>query len=174
MKILSFENAEFGFLVTGHEFDQYPKGMIRNVENWQWFLEEPTKESSDEEHFEETGKRMRIKRKIVKDNEDDEWTGDSEDDKDLVAKTGKGKKPRYSTRSKDKRGPNKDVKANQHSKRKKTTSVNETDEEDDNDDDETLGGFIVTDEEDEEEEKEEEEIDEDEEEEFEDDDDMEE
>ncbi|XP_058774015.1 uncharacterized protein LOC131648259 [Vicia villosa] len=40
---------EFGFLVMRHEFDRYPKGMIRNVENWNWFLDEPSKESEDED-----------------------------------------------------------------------------------------------------------------------------
>ncbi|CAL5200017.1 unnamed protein product [Lathyrus oleraceus] len=135
---------EFGFLVMRHEFDRYPKGMIQKVENWKWFLEEPSKESEDDDgdDSEET-RKTKGKRKVFEDNEDDEWTGDSEDDKDLVAKTGKGKKPVYSTRSKDKGG----------AKRKKTASVNKTveeeEEEDDNndDDDETLGGFIVTDEE---------------------------
>jgi len=151
-----------------HEFDQYPKGMIRNVENWEWFLEEPSKESEDEDDFEEK-RKMKGKRKVFRGNEDDEWTGDSEDDKDPVAKVGKGKKPRYSTRSKDNRGPNRDIKASSNSKRRKATSVDENDEEDDDDDDETLGGFIVTDEEDEDEEQNND--DEEEEEEFEEDDD---
>lgn len=135
---------EFGFLVMRHEFDQYPKGMIRNVENWEWFLEEPSKESEDEDDFEDK-RKMKGKRKVFRDNKDDEWTGDSDDDKELVAKVGKGKKPRYSARSKDNRGPKRDI---------KDTSVDENDEEDDDDDDdETLGGFIVTDEEDEDEEQ---------------------
>jgi hypothetical protein len=127
-----------------HEFDQYPKGMIRNVENWEWFLEEPSKESEDEDDFEDK-RKVKGKRKVFRDNKDDEWTGDSDDDKELVAKVGKGKKPRYSARSKDNRGPKRDI---------KDTSVDENDEEDDDDDDdETLGGFIVTDEEDEDEEQ---------------------
>ncbi|CAK8535936.1 unnamed protein product [Lathyrus sativus] len=141
---------EFGFLGMGHEFDLYPKGMIQNVENWKWFLEEPSKESEDDDEDDFEGMRKtKGKRKVFKDDEDDEWTGDSEDDKDLVAKTGKGKKPLYSTRSKDKGG----------AKRKKTSSLDknveeeEEDDDDDNDDDETLGGFIVTDEEDGEEEQ---------------------
>ncbi|KAJ7963198.1 putative SMAD/FHA domain-containing protein [Quillaja saponaria] len=65
-----FGLSEFGFVVMGHEFDQK---MIRNVKNWDWFLEEPTKDSDFE-------KREEGKRKIGKDNEDDEWTGESEDD----------------------------------------------------------------------------------------------
>ncbi|KAK2425166.1 ABC transporter F family member [Trifolium repens] len=140
---------EFGFLVMKHEFDQYPKGMLRNAKNWDWFLEEPSKESEDEDDSDVT-RKIRGKRKVFKDNEDDEWTCDSEDDKDLVAKMGKGKKPRYSTRSKDKRGSNSNVKASNNSKRQKATSGDETD---DDDDDETLGGFIVTDDEDEDEEQ---------------------
>ncbi|KAL5057055.1 hypothetical protein RYX36_028659 [Vicia faba] len=166
---------EFGFLVMRHEFDRYPKGMILDVENWNWFLDEPSKESEDEDEDDFEGKRKtKGKRKVFKDNEDDEWTGDSEDDKDLVAETGKGKKPLYSTRSRDKGG----------AKRKKTSTVNKTVEEDeedddevdddDDDEDETLGGFIVTDEEDGEEEQdndEDEEEEEEEEEEFEEEDD---
>ncbi|KAJ1382207.1 SMAD/FHA domain superfamily [Sesbania bispinosa] len=159
---------EFGFLVMGHEFDQYPKGMIRNVKNWEWFLEEPRKDSDDDEDSEKERRKMRRKRKTFKDNDDDEWTGDSEDDKDLVAKMGKGKKPGYSTRSKDSKGPNRDAKAGRNSKTKKATGVNETVKEDDEEEEEeTLGGFIVADEEDDQEE----ESDDDEEEEFEDDDD---
>ncbi|TKY48273.1 Xaa-Pro aminopeptidase pepP [Spatholobus suberectus] len=157
---------EFGFLVMGHEFDHYPKGMIRNVKDWEWFLEEPRKDSEDEEDFEKERRKMRGKRKIGKVNEDDEWTGDSEDDKDLVANVRKGKLPRYSTRSRDSKGGNKDTKASKSSKQKKAASVDETVEEED-DNDETLGGFIVADEDDDQDE----ENDEEEEEEFEDDDD---
>jgi hypothetical protein len=168
LRYFGFENAEFGFLVMKHEFDQYPKGMIRNAKNWEWFLEEPSKESEDEDDSDET-RKIRGKRKVFKDNEDDEWTGDSEDDKGLVAKMGKGKKPRYSTRSKDKRGSNSNVKASNNSKRQKATGGDETVEDDD--DDETLGGFIVTDDEDEDEEQNNDDDDEEEEEEFEEEDD---
>ncbi|KAK7261694.1 hypothetical protein RIF29_28011 [Crotalaria pallida] len=166
---------EFGFLVMGHEFDHYPKGRIRNVKDWEWFLEEPSKDSEDEGERRE----MRRKRKKGKGNiGDDEWTGESEDDKDIVAKIRKGKRPGYSTRSKDTKGSNKNAKGGRSSKRKKATSVNETvdnEEEEggggeaDDDDDETLGGFIVDDEENDQED--EEENIEEEEEEFEDDDD---
>ncbi|XP_061371108.1 uncharacterized protein LOC133313717 [Gastrolobium bilobum] len=137
---------EFGFLVMGHEFDHYPKGMIRNVKDWDWFLEEPSKDSEDEDDFRKERRKMKRKRKKCKDNEDDEWTGESEDDKDLDAKIGKGKRPGYSTRSKENKGPNRDTKASRNSTRKKAARVNETDEEEDSDD-ETLGGFIVADEE---------------------------
>ncbi|XP_057459201.1 double-strand break repair protein mus-23 [Lotus japonicus] len=143
---------EFGFLVIGHEFDQYPKGVIRNAKDWEWFLEEPSKDSEDDEDFEER-RKMRRKRKSFKDNEDDKWTGDSEDDRVVVAKTGKGKIPKYTTRSKDRKGPNKEAIGSSNSKRKKAVSVNETVEKDEEDDDETLGGFIVTDEEEDEEEE---------------------
>ncbi|PWA66249.1 hypothetical protein CTI12_AA321370 [Artemisia annua] len=27
---------EFGFVVMGHEFDHYPKKMIRDIRNWDW------------------------------------------------------------------------------------------------------------------------------------------
>ncbi|CAJ1955443.1 unnamed protein product [Sphenostylis stenocarpa] len=131
---------EFGFLVMGHEFDNYPKGVIRNAKNWEWFLEEPRKDSEDEEDSEKERRKMRGKRKMGKGNEDDEWTGESEDDKKTVVNMRKGKPPRYSTRSKDSKGGTKDTKASQNSKAKKTACVDETVEEDD---DETLGGFIV-------------------------------
>ncbi|OIW03773.1 hypothetical protein TanjilG_30049 [Lupinus angustifolius] len=159
---------EFGFLLMGQEFDRYPKSMIRNVKNWQWFLEEPLKDSDNEEDYGKERREMKRKRKNGKDNvEDDEWTGESEDDKDIVAKVRKGKRPGYSTRSKDCKGPNRGTKGSINSKPKKATSVNETvEEEEEDDDDETLGGFIVDDADDQEEEKF------DEEEEFEDDDDV--
>ncbi|KAF1886631.1 hypothetical protein Lal_00045864 [Lupinus albus] len=145
---------EFGFLSMGQEFDRYPKSMIRNVKDWQWFLEEPSKDSENEEDYGKERREMKRKRKKGKDNvEDDEWTGESEDDKDIVAKMRKGKRPGYSTRSKDCKGPNRDTKGSTNSKRKKVTSVNETVEEEEDDDGETLGGFIVDDVDDQEEEK---------------------
>jgi len=159
-----FENAEFGFLVMGHEFDNYPKGMIRNAKNWEWFLEEHRKDSQDEEDSEKERRRMKGKRKMGKIYEDDEWTGESEDDKEAVVGMRKSKLPRYSTRAKDSKGGNKDTKTSENSKGKERA----TDEEEDDDDDvETLRGFIVADEDD----HKEEEDDEEEEEEFEDDDD---
>ncbi|MCH89884.1 VID27-like protein, partial [Trifolium medium] len=33
----------FDCLRMRYAFDRYPKGMIRNVKNWEWFLEEPSK-----------------------------------------------------------------------------------------------------------------------------------
>ncbi|WVY99912.1 hypothetical protein V8G54_025982 [Vigna mungo] len=165
---------EFGFLAMGHEFDNYPKGMIRNAKTWEWFLEEPRKDSEDEENdSEKKRKRVRGKRKLGKVNEDDEWSGESEDDKGVVVSMRKKKLPRYSTRSKDDKGGNKDTKASKNSKGKKTATDEEDEEEeedgDEDDDDETLSGFIVADEDDDD--KEEEDEDE-EEEEFEDDDEL--
>ncbi|XP_068500657.1 uncharacterized protein [Phaseolus vulgaris] len=165
VKVGDFENAEFGFLVMGHEFDNYPKGMIRNAKNWEWFLEEPRKDSQDEEDSEKERRRMKGKRKMGKIYEDDEWTGESEDDKEAVVGMRKSKLPRYSTRSKDSKGGNKDTKTSENSKGKERATDEEEEEDDDDDDDETLKGFIVADEDDhkelEDDEEEEEEFEED-------------
>ncbi|KAL4359186.1 uncharacterized protein [Arachis hypogaea] len=139
-------NAEFGFLAIGHEFDDYPKGKIRNVKDWEWFLEEARNDSDDDDDEEgKQRKRMKRKRKKKKgpeENEDDEeWGGESDDEgKDLVSNMSKGKKRAcYSTRSKDRKS------GSTSSKRKRDTKINQTFEDDE--DDETLGGFIVDDEE---------------------------
>ncbi|KAF7814115.1 mitotic apparatus protein p62-like [Senna tora] len=155
---------EFGFLVIGHEFDHYPKGMIRSVKNWDWFVEEPAKDSEDEDDFEKRT-TMRGKRKKVKDNADDEWTVESEEDKDIVAKIRKVKRSGYSTRSRDQHRQTQDTKVSRNSGPKKASSGDETVE--DEDDDETLGGFIVDDEEENQVEEENSEEEEEEEEEFE-------
>ncbi|KAJ0958667.1 hypothetical protein HanPSC8_Chr01g0041431 [Helianthus annuus] len=52
---------KFGFVVMGHEFDCYQKKLIRDTRNWNWFLEEPIKDSDDEDDRE----------KIKKEEEDD-------------------------------------------------------------------------------------------------------
>lgn len=141
--ILLFWNAEFGFVVMGHEFDQYPKQMIRNVKNWNWFLEEPGKESDDcDESDREERRGGRRKRKKGEDNEDEKWTGDSEADEELVAKR-KVNEPKYSTRSKAHNKPQKKAKDGKSSYQKKTAAADEEGIEDENEDDETLGGFIV-------------------------------
>ncbi|KAE8689893.1 hypothetical protein F3Y22_tig00110931pilonHSYRG00254 [Hibiscus syriacus] len=44
---------EFGFLVIGHEFDQYPNQRIPNIKNWDWFLEERVKGSDHEDDEDE-------------------------------------------------------------------------------------------------------------------------
>lgn len=142
--ILLFWNAEFGFVLMGHEFDQYPKQMIRNVKNWNWFLEEPGKESDDcDESDREERRGGRRKRKKGEDNEDEKWTGDSEADEELVAKIRKVNEPKYSTRSKAHNKPQKKAKDGKSSYQKKTAAADEEGIEDENEDDETLGGFIV-------------------------------
>ncbi|XP_057978483.1 uncharacterized protein LOC131164938 [Malania oleifera] len=135
---------EFGFLVMGHEFDHYPKKMIRDIKNWNWFLEEPRKDSDDNEVRGHKRKRIaKRKSKIDEGSDDDEdWTGESEDDKELITKLKQFPRPQYSsTRSKD---HNKSLKGTSRSStRKKTIRAGE--EDNDNEDDETLGGFIVDD-----------------------------
>nr|GMD30500.1 mitotic apparatus protein P62 [Ipomoea batatas] len=37
---------EFGLVVMGREFDGYPKKMIRDIKNWDWFIEEFRDEKS--------------------------------------------------------------------------------------------------------------------------------
>ncbi|XP_023882784.2 uncharacterized protein LOC111995112 [Quercus suber] len=131
---------EFGFLVMGHEFDHYPKQMFRDIRNWDWFLEEPKRDSDDDEYLEKSGKRgvMKRRRKAAGNDDDDDFTGESGDDKELVAKLRKVDKPQYSTRSKDRDKPLKEAKGCKNSLQKTTSGANEED-----DDDETLGGFIV-------------------------------
>ncbi|KAJ7971567.1 putative SMAD/FHA domain-containing protein [Quillaja saponaria] len=156
---------EFGFVVMGHEFDQYPKEMIHNVKNWDWFFEEPKKDSDDEDDFEKKGRRgMTRKRKVSRDNEYDVWNGESEDDNELVENIRKVHRSRYSTRTRDREKPTKDTKSSKNSMQKNASKANEYIG---YEDDETLGGFIVNDEVEQEEENDEDE----EEEEFEEDDD---
>lgn len=139
-----FGIAEFGFLVMGHEFDHYPKGMVRSVKNWDWFLDEAAKDSDDDDDFVAKRTNMKGKRKKAKDNEDDDWTVESEEDKDVANKR-KVKRSGYSTRSKDQNRGTKNAKGSKSSERKEATGVDEAIE--DEDDEETLGGFIVDDEE---------------------------
>ena len=35
----------------GHEFDHYPKQMLHDIRNWDWFLEEPKRESDDDKEL---------------------------------------------------------------------------------------------------------------------------
>lgn len=169
---------EFGFVVMGHEFDGYPKKMIRDSKNWDWFLEEDGEKSDgDEDSDRKWKKRARKKRKKGEGDDDDDgdgdddWTGESEDDAELITKLRDVQKPKYSTRSKDHDYGIKVTRVTKKSQQKDTTQTNETDTEDteeaEEDEDETLGGFIVGDEgvgeeeeidEDEEEEEEEEEF----------------
>ncbi|KAL2462562.1 SMAD/FHA domain-containing protein [Forsythia ovata] len=40
---------EFEFVVMGHEFDRYPKIMIRDIKDFDWFLEGPGEDSDDDD-----------------------------------------------------------------------------------------------------------------------------
>ncbi|KAL3618228.1 hypothetical protein CASFOL_038549 [Castilleja foliolosa] len=150
---------EFGFVVIGHEFDSYPKKMIRDIKKWDWFIEETKKATEDDD--DDDGKRGKGKRKKGPENDDDEWTGESEDDKVLINKSRKAQKPKYTTRSKDRGKSSKGSTG-------KSRELDDDEEDDEDEGDETLGGFIVDDEKldedeeigDEEEEEEEESVDE--------------
>ncbi|KAF4362040.1 hypothetical protein F8388_023892 [Cannabis sativa] len=145
---------EFGLVVMGHEFDYYPKHMIRDVKNWDWFIEEDKNDSGqdndDDDDFEKKKKKsLRKKRKKNEENEDDDWMAESEseDDNDIVvSNVGKvNKRPKYSTRSKDRdKSPHEDT---QGSKKSRQNKNDRDDDDDDDDDDETLGGFIAGDDE---------------------------
>lgn len=112
------------------------------MKTWNWFLEEPNEDSDEDEVSHKKGKKgLRRKRKKDEGNDDDEWTGESEDDKEVIAEVRKVQKPKYSTRSKERGKPIKDIGIKEHSVQKKTVDLNEEDEEDEDDD--TLGGFIV-------------------------------
>lgn len=148
--------TEFGFLVIGHEFDSYPKKMIRDMKNWDWFLEEVGRGGDDDDDDDENdgdakkkGKRRGgKKRKKGAENDDEDWSGESEDDKVLINNPKNFAKPKYTTRSKDraKHGKGKPA-TGSSSSRKQTRELDDEDEDDDMDeDDETLGGFIVDDE----------------------------
>lgn len=134
--------TEFGFLEMGHEFDSYPKKMVCDIKNWEWFLEEERRDSGDDED-EGRQKRKRGMRKNRKkgtdEDDDDEWTAESEGDAVIANKLRKGQRPKYSTRSKDFGKSKKDT-----GKRATPEQNQDTDNEDEND--ETLGGFIVDDE----------------------------
>ncbi|KAF9613071.1 hypothetical protein IFM89_005519 [Coptis chinensis] len=139
---------EFGLLSMGHEFDDYPKTKIRAIKDWEWFLEESRVDSETDEDTEgkrSRGKKRASRKKKDKVADDEEWTGESEDEKGVISNLRKGKKLKYTTRSKDfikslgdvgtsiKLEPNKIVRGNEY--------------EDNNDEDDTLGGFIVNEEE---------------------------
>ncbi|KAL6972704.1 hypothetical protein U1Q18_026877 [Sarracenia purpurea var. burkii] len=135
---------EFGFIVMGHEFDHYPKKMIRHAKTWNWFLEEPKEDSEDDDLSDTKRKKFsRGKRKKAEGNDDGEWTGESEDDKEIITKSRKVQRPKYSTRSKDSNKLIKDTRITKRALQKKTIGANKFDEEDKDDD--TLGGFIVKD-----------------------------
>ncbi|KAF3333417.1 transcription initiation factor TFIID subunit 7 [Carex littledalei] len=141
---------EFGFLVTGHEFDKYSKGTIRPMKNWNWYLDTP-KENSDSENEKDDftdeastskNKNGRAGKKRGKEEGDEDWTVVSEEEKDLIAKDASSLKgSKYTTRSKDLKKPRKETVKDEDDSTVQNEEV----------DDETLGGFIVTGEEEEEE-----------------------
>ncbi|KAI3763385.1 hypothetical protein L1987_53842 [Smallanthus sonchifolius] len=140
---------EFNFVVMGHEFDCYPKKLIRDLRNWNWFLEEPNKDSDEEdENSEKKSKKVVIKKrkKGGSGDDDDVWTDESEEDVELIKKSRNDLKPKYSTRSKDKNrkgaGASKSVKDNA----KAMSDDEEVEDDDEEEEDETLGGFIIDDE----------------------------
>ena len=105
--------AEFGFLVIGKEFDQYPKSRIRDVKQWEWFLEDSTKGNSDDDDEDDGDKKGRKglskkrRRGKKRNEEDDDWSAESEEDKELIVKSKRVVSPTrdvnyrvYSTRSK--------------------------------------------------------------------------
>lgn len=136
---------EFGFVVMGHELDCYPKKMILDIKNWDWFIDEPEGEGSENDKVGVSkrkggGRRKRKKSGGVEDD-DDEWTGESDEDIEVLAKSSKVKRPKYSTRSK---GSDRPIKAAKIGSNSPQIKDEEDDEGEDNDeDDETLGGFIV-------------------------------
>ncbi|XP_074268203.1 uncharacterized protein LOC141591684 [Silene latifolia] len=156
---------EFGFLVIGHEFDQYPKSMIREIKNWDWFLDDPIRGSDDEGSGETRRKKGGLrKRKKTSghDDVDEEWSADS-DSEVLTTKAPKVGGTKYHTRSRDSRkSDNKRTNKNIPS-RSSSKKEDEEEDVDEDEEDETLGGFVVDDVEEEDDEND---IDDDEEEEF--------
>ncbi|KAJ4953610.1 hypothetical protein NE237_030442 [Protea cynaroides] len=156
---------DFGFVVMGHEFDRYPKQMVRNIKDWVWHLEERREDIEDDELFETNRSREKkiVGRKRNKDkrNDEEDWTGESEDEKVLIEKIRKAKRPRRSMAiSKDHGKASMDIGSSKQSVQRKNVSSNQGEEEEDEDEDEdedNLGGFIVNDDELEVEEHEEEE-----------------
>ncbi|XP_074324550.1 uncharacterized protein LOC141661441 [Apium graveolens] len=135
---------EFGFVVLGHEFDCYPKKMIRDIKNWDWFIDEPGEEESENDEVGVSKRKGGGRRKRKSSGgveEDDEWTGESDEDKEVLAKSSKVKRPKYSTRSKGSDRPVKAAKIGSNSLQIKEEEDDEGEDEDE--EDETLGGFIV-------------------------------
>lgn len=136
--------AEFGFLSMGHEFDNYPKGRICPPKDWNWFLEEVRKGYDDEDDEGGTLKSRGANKKNEGQREDEDWIGESEDDKDSLSRGSSVKRSKYVTRSKE---PKKPRKEKTETKDKNKNSGDEKDEGDEDDEeDETLGGFIVNEE----------------------------
>ncbi|GAQ79622.1 hypothetical protein KFL_000340250 [Klebsormidium nitens] len=128
---------EYGLLVEGEEFDQYDQKKAHNTRPWTWQIGPSKKEDdSDEEPFDEeeqekgggaprggarggakAGPRKSAARERSKKGEDDEdeWTGDSEEEAEEVEEVekglrGSGRAPAVATRSHDRsRGRRKQV-----------------------------------------------------------------
>lgn len=125
---------DFGSVVMGHEFDCYPKKMIRHIRNWDWFIDEP---GEDSENNDVGGRRKR--KKGGGGELDEEWTGEGEEDKEVITKARKFQGPKYLTRSMDNDRAIKGAKIGRNYGQKN----NEVEEEEEEEEDETLGGFIV-------------------------------
>lgn len=128
-------------MVVGHEFDNYPKLKIRDVRNWDWFLDGSKQDSEDEEETVEG--RPSTREKVIKtkgkkkdrDSDDKDWTGESEGEEEKIAGLRSSKRLRAAApRSKDEASAD-------ELRKQKLDAVGRDEEEDD--DDETLGGFIV-------------------------------
>lgn len=132
---------EFNFVVMGHDFDCYPKKMIRDIRNWDWFLEEPKEKSDDDDDDERRAKKgtKRKKGRGKDDDDDDVWMDESEEDAEMIKKQKNVPKPKYSTRSKNQEKNKKGAVVGVS----KSTKIAKDAEE--GDDDETLGGFVVED-----------------------------
>ncbi|KAK1282765.1 hypothetical protein QJS10_CPB22g00770 [Acorus calamus] len=145
---------EFNFLVRGHEFDHYPRHKIQDFTDWNWFLEEPNEcsdsddDTGDKLLMRNKGKRKNTRKKRLDDGneKDEDWTGESEDDKLNPLRLKSAKRPRYITRSKDQHKPPNGIFNGRQSRPLKIDT-------DDDDEEETLGSFIVNEEEVEEEEE---------------------
>lgn len=138
--LVIFNIAEFGFLVIGHEFDNYPKSKIRDVRNWDWFLDGSKQDSEDEEVTVEERPSTREKvmkrkgKKKDRDSDDEDWNGESEGEEKIAGL-------RSSKRSRAAATWSKDEASADELRKQKLDSLGRNEEEDD--DDETLGGFIV-------------------------------
>lgn len=134
----------------GHEFDKYPKQKMLPMKNWNWYLDAPEENSDSESENDDStevastskSKSSSRKKKRGVEGRDEDWIGESDEEKDLIAKETKSLKgSKYATRSKNLKKPRKE-----RDKNEDVSNIQNEEEED-----ETLGGFIVTGEEDDEE-----------------------
>ncbi|KAG9453783.1 hypothetical protein H6P81_006687 [Aristolochia fimbriata] len=138
---------DFDFLWKGEEFNHYPKQKIPDIANWNWFINDTNGSGEDDDARSPKGrKHERRKDKKIDDDEDEDWTGESEVDMASVKKMRNPKRSKYCvTRSRDRK---KAFKANgEKSSEQKTMHLDNEEEEQERgeDDEETLGGFIVSD-----------------------------